>query len=164
MPARTPQPPRLRVAALALASGLLAGACRSGPEARPAPRALSDEEAAALAPVTLDPKIALAQLEGDLAKSIPHWPEGKQKTSPDLVKARVRTCVHPEGFSYRTTLIDSTGDAAFDASLTEAVRGLRYQPYVRDGVPLPFCYMFTYVHAAAEPATRPTEAPASLSH
>jgi TonB family protein len=60
------------------------------------------------------------------------------------LRVSAKVCVHPEGFVYRVDLVESSNNQEFDEDLRTKVRRWRYDPYVKEGRPVPFCYVLNY--------------------
>jgi TonB family protein len=63
------------------------------------------------------------------------------------VTAVVKLCIATTGSVTEAKLVVSTGYAAYDQMLLEAVRDWRYHPYTLNGTPEPACSAVNFVYA-----------------
>lgn len=59
------------------------------------------------------------------------------------ISARLRVCVTADGQVNHVQVVDGAG-GGIDAQIPNFVRRWRYTPYLDQGVPVPFCYVFRY--------------------
>jgi hypothetical protein len=57
-----------------------------------------------------------------------------------------KVCLTADGSVQSIGLVASTHYAAYDALLTDAIRGWRYRPYVAGGNAIPVCGVTTFVY------------------
>lgn len=63
------------------------------------------------------------------------------------VEARVKMCLSASGDVARTSLVQSSGYAGYDAIILATMQAWKYRPYLRDGEPAPVCTQVTFIYS-----------------